>query len=197
MMIDCHGKRPAPSKIDAITQLSRPTTVEDVRTLLGISGYLCQFIPNYSTVTAPIPGLLREPPFRGKRARRVKIPLGEFQQQAKGALIKALTSLPILALLDWDEPFRLHTDAGEIEAGAVLTQFSDHLEKITIYASHKRSVIDAKNQIWTENVSQYFGLRISSRRTFGLTHSPLSRTVWHSLGFSKAKRFAPNTTDGR
>ena len=130
MIIECHGTRPAPSKIDAITQLSRPTTVEDIRVPQGMSGYLRQFIPNYSTVTAPISDLLREPRFRGKRARRLKVPWGEFQQ-AKDALIKALTNPPILALPDWDKPFRLHSDASEIGAGAVLTQFSDYLEKIS------------------------------------------------------------------
>ena len=144
MIVDCHGTRPAPSKIDAIARLSRPTTVEDVRVLLGMSGYLRQYIPNYSTVTAAISDLLLEPRFRGKRARRLKVPWGEFQQQAKDALIKALTSPPILALPDWDKPFRLHADASEIGAGAVLTQFSNHLEKILIYASHKWFVTDAK-----------------------------------------------------
>ena len=163
-----------------------------------MNGYLRQFIPNNSTVTAPISDILREPRFRDKRARRVKVPWGEFQQQAKDALIKALTSPPILALPDWDKPFRLHTDASEIGVGVVLTQFSDHLENILIYASHKWSVLPMqKNQLLTGNVSQYFGLWISSRRTIGLTHSPLSRSVRHSPGFSKAKPFALNTTDRR
>ena len=118
--------------------------MEDVRVLLGMGGYLRQFIPNYSTVTVPIYDLLREPRFRFKRVRRLKVPWGEFQQQAKDALIKALISPSILALPDWDKPFRLHTDARGIGAGAVLTQFYDYLEKILIYASHKWSVTDAK-----------------------------------------------------
>ena len=79
-------------------------------------------------VTAPFSDLLREPRFRGKRVRKLKVPWGEFQQQAKDALIKALTSPPILALPDWHKLFRLHTDASEIGAEAVLIQSSDHLE---------------------------------------------------------------------
>jgi len=39
MIVDRLGTRPAPSKIDAITQLSRPNTVEEVRVLLGMTGY--------------------------------------------------------------------------------------------------------------------------------------------------------------
>ena len=118
MTIDCHGTRPAPSKIDAITQLSRPTTVEDVRVLQGMNGYLRQFIPNNSTVTAPISDILREPRFRDIRARRVKAPWGEFQLQAKDGLIKALTSPPILALPVWDKPFRLTRTPVRLEQGS-------------------------------------------------------------------------------
>ena len=40
MIVDRLGIRPAPSKIDAITQLSTPNTVEEVRVLLGMTGYL-------------------------------------------------------------------------------------------------------------------------------------------------------------
>ena len=54
MIVDRLGTRPAPNKIDAITQLSRPNTVEGVRVLLGMTRYLRQFVPQYSTVVAPI-----------------------------------------------------------------------------------------------------------------------------------------------
>lgn len=37
MIIDCDGTRPAPNKIDTISQLSRLTTGEDIRALLSIS----------------------------------------------------------------------------------------------------------------------------------------------------------------
>ena len=46
MVIDGFGIRPAPSKIEAITQLSQPSTVEEVRVLLGMAGYLRKFVPN-------------------------------------------------------------------------------------------------------------------------------------------------------
>ena len=64
MIVDRLGTRAAPSKIDAITQLSRPNTVEEVRVLLGMTGFLRQFVPQYSRVVAPISYLLRDPRFR-------------------------------------------------------------------------------------------------------------------------------------
>ena len=70
MIIDRFGIRPALSKPEAITQLSQPSTVEDVRLFLGMAGYLRKFVPNYSSVLAPILDLLRDSRFRSKKARR-------------------------------------------------------------------------------------------------------------------------------
>ena len=67
MIIDCFGIRPAPSKIEAITQLSQPSTMEEVRVLLGIAEYLQQFIPNYSLIVAPISHYLRDSRFAARR----------------------------------------------------------------------------------------------------------------------------------
>ena len=100
MVIDRFGVRPAPSKIEAITQLSQPSTVEEVRVLLGMAGYLRKFVPNYSSILAPISDLLRDPRFRSKKARRVKVPWGHAQTEAMETLVNLLTSPPILALPD-------------------------------------------------------------------------------------------------
>ena len=53
MIIDRFGIRSAPNKIEAITHLSQPSTVEEVRVLLGMAGYLRKLVPNYSSVLAP------------------------------------------------------------------------------------------------------------------------------------------------
>ena len=100
MFIDRFGVRPAPSKIEAITQLSRPSTVEEVRVLLGMAGYLRKFVPNYSSILAPISDLLRDPRFRSKMARRVKVPWSHAQTEAMETQVNLLTSSPILALPD-------------------------------------------------------------------------------------------------
>ena len=144
MIIDRFGIRPAPSKIKVITQLSQPSTVEKVRVLLGMAGYLRKFVPNYSSVLALISDFLRDSRFRSKKARRLKLPWGQAQTEAMEILVSLLTSPPILALPDWNKPFRLHTDASEIGAGAVLTQIQEMVGKTLAYASHRWSKTDKK-----------------------------------------------------
>ena len=92
MIIDRFGIRPAPSKIEAITQLSQNLTVEEVGILLGIDGYLRKFVPNYSSVLAPISDLLRDSRFHSKKARRLKVPWGQTQTEAMKTLVSLLTS---------------------------------------------------------------------------------------------------------
>ena len=45
-IIDRFGIRFSPRKIEAITQLSQLSTVEQVRVLLGMADYLRNFVPN-------------------------------------------------------------------------------------------------------------------------------------------------------
>jgi len=94
MVVDRLGVRPSQSKIDAIAQLTRANTVEEVRALLGMTGYLRKFVPRYSALVAPISNLLRDKRFATKRARKLKVPWGKEQDKALAALILALTSPP-------------------------------------------------------------------------------------------------------
>ena len=66
MIVDRFDIRPAPSKIEAITQLSQLSTAEEVRVLPGMVGYLRKFAPNYSSVLALILALLRDSRFSGR-----------------------------------------------------------------------------------------------------------------------------------
>ena len=143
-VVDQLGVRPSQSKVDAVAQLTRADTVEDLRALLGMTGYLRKFVPRYSMLVAPISNLLRDKRFASKRARKLKVPWGEEQDKALAALTLALTSPPILAMPDWNRPFQLHTDASELGAGAVLTQTHEGSERVLGYASHRRSRTDAR-----------------------------------------------------
>ena len=62
-------------------------------------------------------------------------------------LVSLLASLSILGLPDWNKSFRLHTDASETGAGAVLTQVQEMVEKTLAYASHRKSKTGEKKSM--------------------------------------------------
>ena len=98
MIIDRFGIRPA-SKIEAITQLSQPSTLEKVRVLLEMAVYLRKFVLNYSSVLVPSSDLLRDSSFRSKNVRRLKMSWSKAQTEAIETLVNLLTFLPIHAPL--------------------------------------------------------------------------------------------------
>lgn len=72
MIVDSLGVRPSSNKIDAVTQLNKASTVEEMRALLGTSEYLRKFGPNYRALVAPISNLLRDKRFSSKCPSRMK-----------------------------------------------------------------------------------------------------------------------------
>ena len=59
----------------------------------------------------------------------------EEQQQAFNTIIKHLCSAPILAFVDYELPFMLHTDASNGGLGAVLYQQQQGHKRVIAYAS--------------------------------------------------------------
>ena len=54
------GIQPDPNKISALKQMSAPTSRQELQTFLGLANYMGPFIPNLSTLTAPLRELLKE-----------------------------------------------------------------------------------------------------------------------------------------
>ncbi len=52
--------RPEPSKLEAVVAFPVPKTKKDVRAFLELSGYYRRFIPNYSSVAAPLSDLTKK-----------------------------------------------------------------------------------------------------------------------------------------
>ncbi|GKE81041.1 hypothetical protein Tco_1551041 [Tanacetum coccineum] len=49
-----------PSKVEAITKWSRPTTVTEVRSFLGLAGYYRRFVEGFSRLALPLTQLMRK-----------------------------------------------------------------------------------------------------------------------------------------
>ena len=126
-VVSSKGVHTDPQKIDVVSSLSTPRTLEHVRSVLGLAGYYRRFIPNFATIAAPLVGLTK----KGKQ-----FCWGDKQQEAFTHLKQLLCTAPVLAYLRLDEPFVLQTDASDLGLGAVLTQSDNSgLDRVVSYAS--------------------------------------------------------------
>ena len=124
------------AKIQPILDYPVPKCTKDVRRLLGLAGFYHRFIENYSAIVTPISDLL-------KKAK------GKFRwtEQADASLLalkSALTSPPILANPNFNEPFTIETDSSDIAVGAVLTQNLNGDRRCIAYFSKKLSSTQKK-----------------------------------------------------
>ena len=121
---------PNPEKLFNIQQAPIPQTKKQVRSFLGLAGFYSKFIPNYSTVAAPLTDLT-------KRGCPNKIVWGDAQERSFVILKKVLSSNPVLRLPDLSREFILQTDASEVGLGACLLQDFDGQKFPVAYASKK------------------------------------------------------------
>ncbi|KAK0131526.1 Retrovirus-related Pol polyprotein from transposon 412 [Merluccius polli] len=117
----------------------KPTTIGELRKLLGFISYYCSYILNFSSIAKPMYDLLTaDKCLKGKpkQTRQVgKRPSGGGQlpsshlitwspehQQVLCRLIDFLSEPPVLGYPDYEQPFILHCDASQVGLGAVLYQ---------------------------------------------------------------------------
>ncbi|QRW24124.1 Retrotransposable element Tf2 protein [Rhizoctonia solani] len=100
-------------KIEAVTSWPTPRTVKQVQAFLGFVNYLCQFIPNLSSVAHPLHNLTKkETPWSWSN----------LEEEAFQELKSLVTQSPVLIHSNPDLPYYLETDASGVAMGAILSQ---------------------------------------------------------------------------
>lgn len=103
------------TKTSAIMEFKTPRTKKDVRSFLGLAGYYRRFVPNFSSIAAPLTDLTcKDLPD--------KVRWTDHHQQAFSTLKTILTSAPVLQGPDYAKEFVIQTDALDVGIGAVLAQ---------------------------------------------------------------------------
>ena len=113
MVFSADGMSPDPAKVVAIKQAEAPTSVTDVRSLLGMTNYVSRFIRDYADIVAP----LRDLTHKG-----VEFKWEDVHQAALERLKCSLTSDEVMAYFDPSKKSILLVDASPVGLGAVLTQ---------------------------------------------------------------------------
>ncbi|KAE8240343.1 hypothetical protein A4X06_0g7808 [Tilletia controversa] len=123
-------------RAQAVEQLKRPTTLQELYHTLGLFGYYRAFIPRFAALAAPLTSLLKGWRYdtaeghtrlvntEGKTvtASRVPIQWDAAQQDSFDQLRHAITHPPILAHPDPTKPYILYTDASKDSFAAILHQ---------------------------------------------------------------------------
>lgn len=134
-VVDGNGLHVDPEKVSAILNIPDPKNVADVRRVLGMAGWYRRFIPNFSTLVAPITNLLR---------KHTKFEWSETCKSAFEILKQHLVSAPVMSCPDFDRPFVIQTDASDFGLGAVLTQSFPDGERVISFISRSLNASERK-----------------------------------------------------
>ena len=107
------GLMPDDQKIDAIVNMPPPIDVPSLQRFLGMTKYLSQYIPNESSITAPLRKLLK---------KNSEWTWDNEHDEAIAKLKLALISKPVLAFYDVNKAVTVQCDASQDGLGACLIQ---------------------------------------------------------------------------
>lgn len=126
-VLNSQGIHPSPDKVKAIKEAPAPTSVKELRAFLGLVNYYGRFMPNQSTVLAPLYRLLKD---------QIEWEWKRPEQKAFEQCKDLLTSDKVLVHYNPDLPLALACDSSAYGIGAVIQHELPSGEKRPIaYAS--------------------------------------------------------------
>ena len=154
-VVSADGYKLDPSSIAPVLNLAKnpPKTVGEVRQIIGLLGYCRKYIEDFSHIANPIYDLLatklaKEDIVKERSHSRSKGKKDSGQLPSNHPInwteehqvaLEHLTSPPVMAYPNFEEPFLLHTDASETGLEAVLYQQQNGVLWVIAYGSHTLS----------------------------------------------------------
>jgi len=126
-VVDRQGLHVDPDKVKAMLDVPVPKSVTEVRRIIGTFSWYRRFIKDFSSVIAPITGLLR---------KDRKFEWTPACDAAFKKIKECLISAPVLAAPDYSLDFVVQCDSSGYGIGAVLVQpYPDGTERVISYIS--------------------------------------------------------------
>uniref|UniRef100_A0A914XU13 RNA-directed DNA polymerase n=1 Tax=Panagrolaimus superbus TaxID=310955 RepID=A0A914XU13_9BILA len=118
LLVSKNGVRPDPANVEKVKNFKTPTTLTELRSVIGAISYFRRFIEGFAGIMAPLHNLTT-------KGENVKTNWTEEHEKAFRAIIRKLVEAPVLAPPKFGQAFEIHTDASKEAAAAVLLQADD------------------------------------------------------------------------
>lgn len=133
--LTAYGVMPSEDKVAAIKNFRQPSSVEEVRSFLGLVNFVGKFIPNLATITEPLRLLTK------KNTAFIWSQEHEFSfQKLKNSLACDLA----LGYYDVNDRTQVYADASPVGLGAVLVQLNGKGARVICYASKSLSITEQR-----------------------------------------------------
>jgi hypothetical protein len=132
-----------PSKVEAVVNWTRPTSVHEIRIFLGLAGYYRRFVEGFSKLAAPLTKLTK---------KNEAFIWPEDCERSFQELKHRLVSAPILTLPSETGGFVIYSDASYRGLGCVLMQNG----KVIAYASRQLKCMNVIIRLMILNLLQWF-----------------------------------------
>ncbi|KAL0541683.1 hypothetical protein IC582_021738 [Cucumis melo] len=123
-VVSSEGVSADPAKIEAVTNWPRSSTVNEIRSFLGLADYYRRFVEDFSRIASPLTQLTR----KGTPFVWSLVCESSFQE-----LKQKLVTAPVLTVPDGSESFVIYSDASKKGLGCVMMQQG----KVVAYASRQ------------------------------------------------------------
>lgn len=129
-IISVKGTGVSPSHKSSILHHVKPTTVKDILSFLGLTGYSRQFIASYGELTSPLRAMVNE---QGMRNLSAKLHWTTVAEESFISLKQTLTHAADLAVPDYKEPFFLDVSEKSHTVNGVLFQKTGGCRQVLMY----------------------------------------------------------------